>query len=95
MNKEYTDIQKKEKKKEIYDKYRLIKKDILRFDDKFESSNEFHEWIKLHKPNIIKKVKIFKNKKEELKTNKVEYDVCVNPQNYIKSMFYINRELEK
>jgi uncharacterized membrane protein len=96
MNKDYTDIQKKEKKKEIYDKYRLIKKDILRFDDKLESSNEFHEWIKLHKPNIIKKVKIFKNKKEEqLKTNKVEYDVCVNPQNYIKSMFYINKELEK
>ena len=95
-NKDYTDIEKKEKKKEIYDKYRMIKKDILRFDDKIESDIQFHEWIKLHKPNIIKKVKIFKNKKEEqLKTNKVEYDVCVNPQDYIKSMFYINRELEK
>jgi len=95
-NKDLTVEDKKHKKKEIYDKYRLVKKDILRFDDKLDSNKEFHKWIKEHKPNIIKKSKVFKNKKDEqLKTNKVEYDVCVNPQEYIKSMFYINSELEK
>ena len=95
-NKDLTDTEKKQHKKEIYDKHRLIKKDILRFDNKLESDKEFHDWIKKHKPNIIKKNKEYKNKKEEqLKTNKVEYDVCVNPQEYIKSMFYINKEIEK
>jgi hypothetical protein len=95
-NKDLTDIEKKQQKKELYDKHRLIKKDILRFDNKLNSDDEFHDWIKKHKPNIIKKIKEYKNKKEEqLKTNKVEYDVCVNPQEYIKSMFYINREIEK
>ena len=95
-NKNLSDVEKKDKKKEIYTNYRLIKKDILRFDEKLESNKEFHDWIKLHKPNIIKKTKEIKNKKDdELKTNKVEYDVCVNPQEYIKSMFYINKEIEK
>jgi len=95
-NKDLTDIEKKQQKKEIYDKHRLIKKDILRFDNKLDSNREFHDWIKKHKPNIIKKIKEYKNKKEEqLKTNKVEYDICVNPQEYIKSMFYINKEIEK
>jgi hypothetical protein len=95
-NKDLTDVEKKQQKEEIYDKHRLIKKDILSFDTKLDSDKEFHDWIKKHKPNIIKKIKEYKNKKEEqLKTNKVEYDVCVNSQEYIKSMFYINKEIEK
>ena len=95
-NKDLNDVEKKQKKKEVYDSHRQIKKDILRFDNKLESNVLFHNWIKLHKPNIIRKTKEFKHpKEEELKTNKIEYDVCVNPQEYIKSMFYINKEIEK
>ena len=41
------------------------------------------------------KIAHIKTFEEQLKTNKVEYNVCVNPQEYIKSMFYINREIEK
>ena len=43
-NKDLTDIEKKQQKKEIYDKNRLIKKDILRFYNKLESDKEFHDW---------------------------------------------------
>ena len=34
-----------------------VKKDLLRTDNKLESDNFFHEWIKEHKPKIITKNK--------------------------------------
>ncbi len=40
-----------------YSDLRKVKKDLLRTDNKFESDDFFHEWIKEHKPKIILKNK--------------------------------------
>ena len=55
--------------------------------NKYESGEIFHDWINLHKPYILRKTKFTKNS--------VDYDICVNPTNYLKSLFYMNKELEK
>jgi hypothetical protein len=77
----------KEIKNSIYSDLRKVKKDLLRTDDNFESDEMFHKWIKTHKPFILRKNKLIKNS--------IDYDLCANPLDYIKSLFYINRELEK
>ena len=85
--KEWTKEQRKEFKSGIFSCLRYIKKDLLRTDNKYESDELFHDWINLHKPNILRKNKFTKNS--------VEYDICSNPTDYLKSLFYMNKELEK
>ena len=77
----------KEIKNSIYSDLRKVKKDLLRTDDNFESDEMCHKWIKTHKPFILRKNKLMKNS--------IEYDLCANPLDYIKSLFYMNKELEK
>ena len=77
----------KEIKNSIYCDLRKVKKDLLRTDNEFESDEMFHNWIKKHKPFILRKNKFVKNS--------VDYDLCVNPLDYIKSLFYMNKELDK
>jgi len=77
----------KEIKNSIYSDLRKVKKDLLRTDDNFESDEMFHKWIKTHKPFILRKNKLMKNS--------IDYDLCANPLDYIKSLFYMNKELEK
>lgn len=77
----------KEIKNSIYSDLRKVKKDLLRTDDNFESDEMFHKWIKTHKPFILRKNKLIKNS--------IDYDLCANPVDYIKSLFYMNKELEK
>ena len=85
--KEWSKEQKKEFKSGIFSCLRYIKKDLLRADNKYESCEIFHDWINLHKPFILRKNKFTKNS--------VEYDICVNPMDYLKSLFYMGKELEK
>ena len=66
---------------------RLVKKDLLKSTDNFESDEIFSDWLKLHKPNIIRKNKFDKDS--------IDYDLCSNPSDYLKSLFYMNKELEK
>lgn len=85
--KEWSKEEKKQFKSGIFSCLRYIKKDLLRPDNKYESGEIFHDWINLHKPNILRKKKFTKNS--------VDYDICVNPTDYLKSLFYMNKELEK
>lgn len=77
----------KEIKNSIYADLRKVKNDLLKIDDDFESDEMFHKWIKTHKPFILRKNKLTKNS--------IDYDLCANPLDYIKSLFYMNVELEK
>jgi len=70
-----------------YADLRLVKKDLLKSTDNFESDEIFSDWLKLHKPNIIRKNKFNKDS--------IDYDLCSNPSDYLKSLFYMNKELEK
>ncbi len=85
--KEWTKEEKKQFKSGIFSCLRYIKKDLLRPDNKYESGEIFHDWINLHKPNILRKKKFTKNS--------VDYDICANPTDYLKSLFYMGKELEK
>ncbi len=78
---------KKEIKNSIYSDLRKVKKDLLRTDNKLESDDFFHEWIKEHKPKIISKNKFDKDS--------LNYDICSNPNDYLKSLIYMNKHLEK
>ena len=72
---------------QIYKEFRQIKKDLIKIDDKYESNKKYHKWINLHRKNIIRKDKFTKNS--------IDYDICSNTQDYLKSLFYMNKELEK
>ena len=74
-------------KNSIFADLRKVKNDLLKIDDDFESDEMFHKWIKTHKPFILRKNKLSKNS--------IDYDLCANPLDYIKSLFYMNVELEK
>jgi len=74
-------------KNSIFADLRKVKNDLLKIDDDFESDEMFHKWIKIHKPFILRKNKLSKNS--------IDYDLCTNPLDYIKSLFYMNVELEK
>jgi hypothetical protein len=78
---------KKEMKNSVYSDLRTVKKDLLRTDNKFVSDDFFHEWIKEHKPKIISKNKFDKDS--------LNYDICSNPIDYLKSLIYMNKHLEK
>ena len=72
---------------ETYYELRLVKKDLLKSTNNFESNEIFNDWLKLHKPNIIRKNKFDKDS--------IDYDLCSNSLDYLKSLFYMNNELEK
>lgn len=78
---------KKVMKTKIYSEFRLIKKDLVKNNNLYESEKKYHNWLNIHRPNIIRKLKFQKDS--------IEYDLCSNTQDYLKSLFYINKELEK
>jgi hypothetical protein len=78
---------KKELKTKIYSEFRLVKKDLVKNNNIYESDKKYHNWLNTHRPNIIKKSKFFKDS--------IDYDLCSNTQEYLKPLFYINKELEK
>jgi hypothetical protein len=86
-NKKLNKEEKKEIRNQIYKEFRQIKKDLLKLDDKYESDKKYHKWINGHRKNIVRKDKFTKDS--------VDYDLCSNTQDYLKSLFYMNKELEQ
>ena len=76
-----------QKKKEYYNEIKKVKDDLLSFND-FTSDEKYHNWIKMTKINIIP------NKNKFDKDN-IIYDMKSNPQDYIKSLIYIGKQIEK
>ena len=86
-NKKLNKDEKKELRNQIYKEFRQIKKDLVKIDDKYESDKKYHKWINGHRKNIVRKDKFTKDS--------VDYDLCSNTQDYLKSLFYMNKELEQ
>ena len=81
--------EKKKQKQELYQEFYNIKHDILNVTgDDYTSHKKYHKWIENNKYNIIAA-------KESYQKDSVHYDVCFTPQDYIKSLIFINRELAK
>ena len=88
-------IENKDKKNEMtrkmFSELDKIKRDLIQSQPnldklKYESLKMHHEWIKKVKKNIMPQ-KIFAK-------NSIHYDVCVNPQEYLGYMIWINKQLE-
>lgn len=80
------DKDKKQLINNIYLEFRLIKQDLLSIDNNYKSDIKYHNWLNIHKKFIITKNKFDKDS--------IYYDVCSNPQDYLKGLFYINKQLE-
>jgi hypothetical protein len=78
---------KKHIKNEIYADLRKVKKDLLKTGNNYESDAYFHYWIKQCKPYIMNKTKFEKDS--------LSYDLGSNSLDYLKPLFYMNKELEK
>ena len=76
----------KELKKEIYDSISKIKYDLLSFNDELTSDKSLHSWI------INKRKQLFPYKTEY--NRNIYYDIKVNPQDYLYSMFYLEDQIE-
>lgn len=76
----------KQMKKIVYDFVKDIKYDLLSFDNSLISDKSLHNWI------LTKRKEMFPYKTECNKN--VNYDIKVNPQDYLYSMFYIVEQLE-
>ena len=79
--------EKKTMKKEISTEFRKVKNDLLKTTTIYDSDKKYHMWLNQHRTNIIRKEKFDKDS--------IYYDVCSNSQDYLKSIFYINEQLEK
>jgi hypothetical protein len=81
-------INEKDKKQlinNIYAEHRLIKNDLLSINNDYKSDKKYHKWINKHKKHIITK--------DTFDKDSIYYDVCSNPQDYLKGLFYINKQL--
>ena len=76
--------EKKEQKQKVYQEFLCIKNDILNVEnDELISKKKYHKWIKDMKKYIIPR-------KDNFQKNNIHYDVCCNPQDYLRSMIFIN-----
>lgn len=85
-NMDVSDKEKSDKKHEIYCELKKVKNDLMKIDNNYESLEKYHDWINKHKQHIVTN--------KEFSKNSMNYDVCCNPYDYLKPMFYINNELE-
>jgi hypothetical protein len=78
--------------KELYTQIRQVKHDLcypLRKDvSQFESDSKYHVWI------LSTKLKITP-KKTTFEKDYIPYDIMANPQDYISSLIYMNKEIDK
>jgi hypothetical protein len=80
--------EKKQLRKKLYEEFFNIKKDLLNVEnDKMGSLKKYHIWIKDIKYDIIPNKNMYQK-------NSINYDVCCNPQDYLKNMIYLNKELD-
>ena len=75
-----------QKKKEYYAEIKKIKDDLLSLDE-LKSNEKYHKWIKTTKEIIFSKNKFDKDN--------IIYDTKSNPQDYIKGLIYIGKQIEK
>ena len=86
-NKKLSDSEIKEKIRNITQIYNKIKYDLLPIDkESYASDKKYHKWINKTKQKIMPYT--------NYKKNSIYYDLEVNPQNYLKSMIAINREIQ-
>ena len=77
----------KEKHKELTQEINKVKKDLTSFNE-LESDKKYHKWI-------LEQRKLIYKSKTKFEEDNIYYDLKVKPQDYLKSVFYICRELEK
>ena len=88
-NGELSNEEKRKQKCEIYQEFANIKNDILNVkNNNLCSLEKYHKWINNNYYNIIPIKKSYQK-------NSINYDVCCNPQDYLKCMIFINKELNK
>jgi hypothetical protein len=91
-NSNHSNLDKSLQIKDLYKEIRKIKNDLcypIRTDiSQFESNSKYHTWILLTKLKITPKKATFKE-------DYIPYDVKANPQDYIPSLIYINKEIDK
>jgi hypothetical protein len=75
-----------QKKKEFYAEIKKIKDDLLSLNE-LKSNEKYHKWIKITKENIFTKNTFDKDN--------IIYDIKSNPQDYIKGLIYIGKQIEK
>lgn len=86
-NMKLNDNEKKNERKKLYTMFKLVKNDLLKINNDYESDKKFHKWINEHRQHIITKNVFAKDS--------IYYDVASMPQDYLKSLIYIGKELEK
>ena len=64
-----------------------VKIDLKTFGE-FTSDTKYHKWIKVQREKLFPGIKSFEK-------DNISYDIKVNPQNYLSSMFYLNSEFER
>lgn len=73
--------------KQFWSEIDLIKMDLKTFC-KPKSDKKYHKWIKAQRKALFPGVKSFEK-------DNIRYDIKVNTQNYLSSMFYLNSEFER
>ena len=85
-------LTKKEKDKRVNDlcnQLRKIKNDLLNVEnEEYKSKSFYHSWIKNNK-------KVLLPDKNDFKKNNLYYDIQCSPQDYLLSMIFMMKEIEK
>jgi hypothetical protein len=76
-----------QKKKEYYNEIKKVKDDLLSFEE-LKSHEKYHKWVKMTKEKILPN-------KNQFDKNNIIYDIKSNPQDYIKGLIYIGKQIEK
>jgi len=88
ITKENKDLKvRKEKHKEFTQEINKVKKDLTSFNE-LESDKKYHKWI-------LEQRKLIYGNKTKFEKDSIYYDLKMKPQDYLKSIFYICKELEK
>lgn len=79
--------EKQTRKNRLCNELRKIKTDLLSLDNNFKSKSFYHNWIKQQKRFILPN-------KSEFKKESVYYDLQCHPQDYLKCMIFMMKEIE-
>jgi hypothetical protein len=88
LTKSIKDVEKRKLlKNQLYKEIEKIKTDLKTFGE-FTSDPKYHNWIKTQRGILFPGINNFTK-------DNINYDIKVNPQNYLVSMFYLNNEFER
>lgn len=80
-------VVRKELHKQLYDEFNKVKNDLTIFEEP-KSNTKYHLWIKEQR-------KLLYPNKTGFDNDNIYYDIKTNTQDYLISMFYISKQLEK